>query len=196
MSDEIENRFSEVRYIARRNFFNFLGMTCRILSPAGALLFYIRLKAFKLKEDITIFSDETQTTSLLNIKARSIIDFSAAYDVVDTESGEKIGAFRRKGLKSILKDEWEILDLEDQVVGHMKEDSALMAILRRFLSNLIPQNFTFDVGGNVVGDLTGTWNPFVVKYDVNLSMDTQNLLDKRMALAGTVLLMAIEGKQG
>ena len=195
MSEGAEDRFGAVRYIARRNFFNFLGITCRILSPAGAMLFYIRLKAFKLKEDITIFSDETQTTSLLNIKARSIIDFSAAYDVVDTQSGEKVGAFRRKGWKSFLKDEWEILDLQDQVVGHMKEDSAMMAILRRFLSNLIPQNFTFEMGGNVVGDLTGTWNPFVVKYDVDLSKDSQSLLDKRMALAGTVLLMAIEGKQ-
>ncbi|MDP6958750.1 MAG: hypothetical protein QF645_08050 [Planctomycetota bacterium] len=172
-----------------------MGITCRILSPAGAMMFYIRLKAFKLKEDITIFSDETQATPLLNIKARSIIDFSAAYDVVDTQSGEKVGAFRRKGWKSFLKDEWEILDLQDQVVGHMKEDSAMMAILRRFLSNLIPQNFTFEMGGNVVGDLTGTWNPFVVKYDVDLSKNSQSLLDKRMALAGTVLLMAIEGKQ-
>ena len=196
MSDEMANRFSEVRYIARRNFFNFLGITCRVLSPAGDLLFYIRLKAFKLKEDITVFSDEAKTKSLLSIKARSIIDFSAAYDVVDTQSGEKLGAFRRKGLKSILKDEWEILDANDGVLGHMKEDSVMMALLRRFLSNLIPQNFTFEVGGNVVADLTGTWNPFVVKYDVDLSKNTENQLDSRMALAGTVLLMTIEGKQG
>ena len=195
MSDLPVARFSESRYTARRNFWNFLGITCRIFSPAGPMLYYIRLKAFKLKEDITVFADEAKTQPLLSIKARQIIDFSAAYDVVDVQSGQKLGAFRRKGWKSLLKDEWEILDNQDQPVGLMQEDSAMMATLRRFLSNLIPQNFTFSVGGHIVANLTGTWNPFVVKYDVNLELDTQNLLDKRMALCGVVLLMAIEGKQ-
>ena len=199
MSDEMANRFSEVRYIARRNFFNFLGITCRILSPSGALLFYIRLKAFKLKEDITIFSDETQTTSLLNIKARSIIDFSAAYDVVDTESGEKIGAFRRKGLKSILRDSWLILDVNDEEIGTLTESgSGGLALLRRlggFGTLIMPQTFSVEVHGQQVASFRQRRNPFIAKLDLDFSMDSQQLLDRRMGIAAAILIGAIEGRQ-
>ena len=40
--------------------------------------------------------------------------------------------YRRKGLKSLLKDEWTIMDPSDREIGLIKEDSALMATLRRF----------------------------------------------------------------
>ncbi|NIA15532.1 MAG: hypothetical protein GWP08_15830 [Nitrospiraceae bacterium] len=53
-------------------------------------------------------------TELLCIQARSILDFSAAYDVVDSTTGEKAGALKRKGLKSILRDAWIIMDADDR----------------------------------------------------------------------------------
>ena len=186
--------FGDSTYVARRNIFNFFGIKCRILSATGQPQFFIQLKAFKLKEDITVWGDEAMSQAVLSIKARQILDFGAAYDVVDSATSEKIGVLKRKGLKSILKDEWVIMDAADQELGHIKEDSALMALLRRFLSVLIPQNYTVDVNGTEVGTVRGTWNPFVVKYDVDLSQNTQ--LDPRLAMAGVVLLMTVEGKQG
>jgi hypothetical protein len=138
----------------------------------------------------------SKTTPLLNIKARQVIDFAAAYDVVDVNTGEKIGAYKRKGWKSIFKDEWLMLDADDEVIGSIKEDSALLAFLRRFLSNLIPQDYTVAVGGQVVGTFKGTWNPFIVKYAVQFNEGSESLLDPRLAVAGSVLLMTIEGKQG
>jgi len=181
-------------YVARRNFFNFLGITCRILDTAGSLLFYIKMKAFKLREDITIYRDAGRTQPLLTIKARQIIDFSACYDVLDVQSGQTVGSCRRKGLKSILKDEWELLDSDEALVGHAKEDSMLLALVRRFLSNLVPQTFLIEAMGEQVGKLKGTWNPFLVKYAVDFS-NNRGQLDPRLGLAITVLLLTIEGKQ-
>jgi len=181
-------------YVARRNFFNFMGITCRILDKTGGLLFFIKMKAFKLKEDITIFSDEARTNAVLNIKARQILDFSACYDVTDVATGASLGACRRKGMKSILKDEWEILDADDAVLGHAKEDSMLLALIRRFFSNLIPQTFIIDALGDQIGKLKGTWNPFIVSYDVDFSGNNSQI-DPRLLLGMTVLLMTIEGKQ-
>jgi hypothetical protein len=181
-------------YVARRNFFNFLGITCRILDKAGGLLFYIKMKAFKLKEDITIFRDESQSDPVLKIKARQIMDISATYDITDVATGEKIGACRRKGLKSILKDEWELLDADDALLGHAKEDSMLLALVRRFLSNLIPQTFLIDLMGDQIGKLKGTWNPFLVKFDADFAK-AEGKVDPRLLLGMTVLLLTIEGKQ-
>lgn len=183
-------------YTARRNFFNFLGIKCEIYTPEGQPFLFVHLKAFKLKEDITVYADPGQTQPLLSIKARQIIDFSAAYDVFDLGQQTKVGALRRKGLKSILRDEWEILDVHDQVVGLVQEDSMALAMLRRFLSSLIPQNYTVTLGGHQVGAVEGTWNPFIVKHTMNLSHDVHGQFDRRLALATSVLLMVIEGKQG
>jgi hypothetical protein len=181
-------------YVARRNFFNFMGITCRILDRAGGLLFFIKMKAFKLREDITIYSDESRSDAVINIKARQIVDFSACYDVTDVASGQKLGACRRKGFKSILKDEWELLDADDALLGHAKEDSMLLAMIRRFLSNLIPQTFIIDAMGETIGKLKGTWNPFLVKYYVDFS-GNKGKVDPRLLLGMTVLLLTIEGKQ-
>jgi hypothetical protein len=186
----------EPAYEARRNFFNFFGIRCRIATTGGQSLFFVKLKAFRLKEDITLCADEALTQPLLSIKARQIIDFSAAYDVVDLTTQARVGALRRRGLKSLLRDEWEILDPADQVIGVMQEDSQLMALLRRFLSSLIPQHYHITVHNQPAAVITGTWNPFIVKHKMDLSADRSGLLDQRLALAASVLLMTVEGKQG
>lgn len=188
--------FTQQSYVARRNFWNFLGIKCRILASSGDLLYYVKLKAFKLKEDITVYRDRGMTEPLLGIKARQIIDFAAAYDVVDLTTDEKVGAFKRKGWRSILRDEWQIMGANDEVIGRIIEDSQLLAFLRRFLSNLIPQNYTVEVDGQPVGEFRGTWNPFIVKYSVLWQPDSDQGLDPRMGVAAAVLLMTIEGKQG
>ncbi|MFW5875644.1 MAG: hypothetical protein ACOCXM_02790 [Myxococcota bacterium] len=184
------------QYVARRNFLNFLGIRCRILTPDGQPVMFVHLKAFKLKEDITVYADQAQTQPLLSIKARSVIDFSAAYDVVDTTTDEKVGALRRKGWSSLVRDEWEVLDAADEVVGVLQEDSLLLALVRRVLSGLVPQNYTLTMGGQKVADVQGSWNPFVVKHTMDLSPDARGQVDRRLAIATSVLLMVIEGKQG
>nr|WP_232373799.1 hypothetical protein [Leptospira chreensis] len=159
------------------------------------LLFFVKQKAFKLKEDITVYADETKTKELLKIKARSVIDFSAIYDVVDISTNQPMGALRRKGFKSILKDSWEILDTKDQVIGSIDEDSVFKAILRRFLTNLIPQTFFISLNNKQVGLLKQTFNPFVPQFNIDFSLDTANALDRKLGIAIVILLQIIEGRQ-
>ena len=131
-SELFENPYGYSNYMIRKQFFKLFGETFRIYTPTGALAFYANLKAFKLKEDIRVYSDESRTREILAIKARNIIDIAATYDVIDSMSGQKIGAFKRKGLKSIIKDEWLIFDAQDQQIGMIQEDSWKLALLRRY----------------------------------------------------------------
>jgi hypothetical protein len=178
----------------RKQFLKLFGGTFRIFDPAGNLAFFASMKAFKLKEDISVFADEAKTTELFRIKARSIIDFSAAYDVTDA-SGQKIGALKRRGLKSLLKDEWVIMDPMDNDIGVLREDSWLLATLRRFLTGLIPQSFHGEMGASEVFRFKQHFNPFVQKMNLDFTPDTANRLDRRMGIAAAVLLSAIEGRQ-
>ena len=74
-------------------------------------------------------------------------------------------------MKSILKDEWIIMDAEDQEKGLIKEDSALLAVVRRFLTNLIPQKYYGELQGEQVCAFKQNFNPFVMKIDLDFSMD-------------------------
>jgi hypothetical protein len=106
-----------------------------------------------------------------------------------------VGALRRKGLASILRDEWEVLDVGDNVVGKLFEDSMGLALVRRFLSNLIPQNYDITFGTNRVADLKQNFNPFSYQLNLDFSMDVNKLLDRRLGVAAGILLAAVEGRQ-
>ncbi|HNA90345.1 MAG TPA: hypothetical protein PK989_13605, partial [Anaerolineales bacterium] len=182
------------QYLLKRQVFALTGKF-RFFNPSGQLVMFSEQKMFKLREDIRVYADETKAQEVLMIKARQIIDFSAAFDVVDSVSGMKIGALRRKGLQSILRDEWEILDVNDAVIGTLVEDSMGMALLRRFLTNLVPQNYDLLVRGVRVADYKQNFNPFTYELNIDFTMDTSGQLDRRLGVAAGILLAAVEGRQ-
>lgn len=186
--------FSFDQYLLKRQVFALTGKF-RFYDPNGNLVLFSEQKMFKLREDIRVYSDESKTQEVLMIKARQIIDFSAAYDVVDSATDQKVGALRRKGLASILRDEWEILDVSDNPIAKLVEDSMGLALLRRFLSGLIPQNYDILLGTERVADLRQPFNPFAYQLNMIFSMDVNKRLDRRIGIAAGILLAAIEGRQ-
>lgn len=190
-----EIRYGHDTYTIRKKVLKLAGASFHIYNPSGEVEFFVNQKGFKLKEDIRVYTGEDKAKELILIQARNIVDFSATYDVFDCESGEKLGSLRRKGLKSVLKDEWLILDISDNEIGNIKEDSMALALVRRLLTNLVPQTFIGTINQTKVFEFKQQFNPFVQKIDLNFSMDTEKILDRRLAIASAVLLCAIEGRQ-
>jgi len=187
--------FQYKNYLLKRQVFALAG-TFRFYAPNGNLVMFSQQKMFKLREDIRVFSDETKSQEVLSIKARQIIDFSAAYDVVDTAMNQKVGTLRRKGWSSLLRDEWQVLDANDNQLGVLFEDSMGLALLRRFLlGSWLPQNYDIVFGEKRVADLKQRFNLFRYELDVDMSMDTEQQLDPRLGLAAGILLAAVEGRQ-
>lgn len=189
-------KFANMKYLVRKQVLSLVGAKFHIFDENEQVVMFSQMKAFKLKEDIRLYSDESMKQELITIQARSVIDFSATYDVVDALTGENLGSLRRKGMKSILKDEWVILNPSEEEIGLIQEDSVGMALLRRFLTNLVPQKFNVSLRGRKVSEFKQNFNPFVSKLNVDFTQDTNNELDRRLGLAAAILLVAIEGKQG
>lgn len=185
---------SGAEYTIRRKILKIFGAAFHIYGSEDNLIGYCRQKAFKLKEDIRVYTDETMSTELLAIAARSVIDFSAAYDVTDSLHQTSLGTLRRKGLQSILRDEWHVLDASGNPVGTIREDNMALALVRRFLSNLVPQVYHL-VDGNdeQIAELRTHFNPFIHRMTVNVADDCP--IDPLLVLAAGVLLMAVEGRQ-
>lgn len=191
--------FESARYVVRRKVFKLLGGAFHVWDENGQLAAFSEQKAFKLREDIRIYADESKTQEILSIRCRNIIDFSAVYDVADSASGQTIGSVMRKGMKSMLRDEWVFADPTGTPFATLIEDSMGLALLRRLLTNLVPQRYDVmapdAVTGAKIANMDQDFNPFVYKLNVEFSPSGGAILDKRLGIAAAILLAAVEGRQ-
>ena len=190
---ELNPAFLHGQYLFRRKVFTLLGRVFQIYDETGNLVFYSRQKPFKLREDFRVYSDETQSKELLIIKTPQILDISATYGVQDATTGEVVGAIKRMGLKSIVKDEWIFISRERQEIGKLTEASLAAALLSRFI-NLIPQQYVVLANGKQVAEIKQHFNPFVLKYTMTISEEVSPI-DRRLLIAAGILLAGVERRQ-
>ncbi len=112
-----------------------LSPQIKVTDANGETVCYVKQKMFKLKEAVNVFRDESQQVKLCEIKADRIIDFSANYHFFDT-SGESFGGLRRKGMRSIWKAHYELLDEDDQHLGTINEENAMAKVADSFFGEL------------------------------------------------------------
>lgn len=74
---------------------------------SGAVIYYARQKAFKLKEAVTVFADEEQTRPVFSMSADRVLDISARYTIT-RDGGAKAGVVQREGMKSIWRTSYTI----------------------------------------------------------------------------------------
>ncbi|MCX8025142.1 MAG: hypothetical protein N3A60_08060 [Thermanaerothrix sp.] len=191
----MEPIFGYTHYLLKRQVLALTG-TVRIYTPQNKMVLFSRQRMFRLKEDIRVYRDEGMTQEVLQIRARQVLDFSAAYDVVESTSGIKVGALRRRGWQSLARDEWQILNTSDQMVGIIQEDSLGRALLRRFLlGTLLPQHYVATLGATPVAEYRQRFHLFRYEMEIDFSADPARQFDRRLGLAAAILLAMIEGKQ-
>lgn len=190
------------QFTIRRKVLKLFGAAFHIYDAQNALVGYCKQKAFKLREDIRIYTDESMSKELIIIAARAIIDWSATYDVT-MPGGLVLGSLRRKGTASMfIRDEWMIFDATGTQVGTVTEKGGFMAFARRYIDyvNIIsPQSYTMArMDGSAVAEFRQHFNPFVYRLGVAVSPDLKvdEPLDEMMVLAAACLIAAVEGRQG
>ncbi len=106
------------------------------------LVLYVKQKLFKLKEDIKVCSDRTQTQQLYAIKADRIIDFSAAYRFTDAQN-QLLGSVKRRGLRSIWRAHYDILSPEgtETPLFTIREENPWIKVLDGLLCEVPIVNF-------------------------------------------------------
>ncbi len=75
----------------------------------GNTIAYVREKMFRLKEHVEVFSNETRSQLLLDIRANKWLDFNTTYTFT-TPKGYVLGRIARKGWASLWKAHYEIYD--------------------------------------------------------------------------------------
>jgi hypothetical protein len=99
-----------------------------------AEVMYVRQKLFKLREEINIFADASQSQRIYGIKADQVLDWSARYHFSDA-MGQNLGALKRHGAASLWKASYDLL-FGDQVEFQIREESALVRFLDAVLGEI------------------------------------------------------------
>ena len=103
-----------------------------VSDASGAQVFYIKQKLLKLRDAISVFSDDNQSRQVAAINADRIIDFGAKFNITN-QDGRLLGAVGRKGFRSLWRAHYEVWDHAGQPAGSIKEES----VLARMMDGLI-----------------------------------------------------------
>jgi uncharacterized protein YxjI len=178
--------FSHASYTVKRSFWSFFSREFRVYSPDGNLALFVKHPLFKMREEWSLYADEGATQPLVTVRTRQILALNFVYDVVDSRTGQQVGSIRNKGLKSILRDEWDLLGPGDQPVGLMQEDG--FALLRRFFPLLLGR-WHLEIGGATVASIAQRFRFFSKEFSLSIAPGS---IDPRFAMACVMLALMRE----
>ena len=169
----------------------------------GELVAFVKQKRMKIREQIDFYTDESQAVPLLRLRARKVFEFRGMTDVLLPDGGQVIGTLKKNFAKSLLRSSWSVLDPAGREVATARESSMFFAVLRR-IWDLVPFvgdvpyfiPFHFDIhgpDGRLLGTYVRRW-ALRDRYLMDLSGDPQQLLDRRLMLAFTVALDALQDR--
>ena len=162
-----------------------IGRVFRVFGPGRELVAYVKHPILKLREEFNIFADEAETIPLLKAKQRKLVQFNMCYDLFDGTSGELLLTVKRRLIRSIIRDQLELLGPGDNAIGSL--DEVGFALLRRWIKWL-PHHWKITVGDAVVARIDQRFTLMRKKVDLDFSANNGRL-DPRAAIAVVLLLM-------
>jgi hypothetical protein len=105
-----------------------------VRDATGSLRYYVKQKAFKLKEAVTVFADEAQRTPLYTIAADRVLDLSARYHIT-SGAGRALGVLQRRGMRSIWRAHYEI-QRDDRVAFVVTEENPWVKLIDGFVGEI------------------------------------------------------------
>ena len=174
-------------------------------NASGQTIAYVKQKMFKLKEAITVYSDESKSQVLFTIAANKWLDFSAAYSMTDA-SGNEIGKIARKGWRSMWKAEYDIVDQNNQPQYKVQEANAWVRVADSMIGE-IPVlgaftgylfNPTYNVtnkAGQIVVKLKKMPSFFGKEFELEKVADIDED-DKERVMLGLMMMILLERRRG
>ena len=165
----------------------FLGFVAAI---AAAILTAFRLTP---KRHVHIYADETKAEPLLDVLQDKKFELLTTTFTVIRPDGRVLAHVRKNQLSNIFRKKWSVADAEGRPLFIAREDSLILALLRRWAPVLIFRtNFIF-VATNEDGveQIRGEFNrkfTLADSYVLDLSRDRPPWIDRRIGVAVGVLL--------
>lgn len=173
-----------------------IGKRYYILDGSGRTVGFAKQKMFKLKEDIRVYSDESQSREVLRAKQEQIMDFNATLAVTDGATGELVGYVGRKGWASLMRDTWRIFGPDRAPLAEVREEGGALAILRRVIEalHIVPKTYYVESGGERLATIKQKFQLIGDTWRISIHDPTQ--VDTRLVLMSALLMDMIEQNRG
>lgn len=198
---EVDKLFVKQRFAMMLNHYDISLIGADGATPAEPIC-YVRQKRMKIREEINFFASGDESTPILRLKKRSVLEFHGATDVL-LPDGTVIGRLQKVFGLSVFRSTWKIKDAGDVEVATARERSLALSILRRLWGAIpyigeipffIPFHFDILIGDKVVGSYNRPFSGLTDRYVLDLSGDTARHIDRRVAMGLAIALDALQDR--
>ncbi len=166
----------------------------------GERVAFVQQKRFKLREEITAWTGESQDSVLFTLKAEKVFDVHGKF-IVTAGDGARVGYLKKAFGQSLLRSTWEIYAPDDRLLFKCTERNVPIALLRRFgeaipvvggFMEFLPFNFDFLAGDAKAGEFNRV---IALKDTYDLRLEGEGLnADRRLVLALGLALDALQAR--
>ena len=174
--------------------------------PAGTdeaePLLFVKQKKMKIREDIRFRLDPDAEEYLFMIKARTVFEFRGRHDVLDAQ-GSSLGLLEKVFGKSLLRSHWVVRAPDGTELLESHESSWIIALVRRAAQfgpdwvdvlEWLPFNFVLKRNGRQVGTYRRVLGKLRDRYVLELDQAGMDGVDRRLVVAFTVALDALQDR--
>jgi uncharacterized protein YxjI len=152
--------------------------------------FVVMILLFK-KRHVTIYRDKSKQDPLLKVLQNKKVEILTATFTLRDTNGD-LAIFRKNYLYDFFRKHWHCYAPDGSLICIAKEDSIILALMRRFLGTffgLLRTNFIIVHGKSdrVIGEFNRNFT-ILDRYVLDMGADRQHALDRRIAIALGVML--------
>jgi hypothetical protein len=110
--------------------FKLIALAPRIIvtDSTGMQVAFVHQNAWKMKEDIRIFTNEDKQQEIFRINADRVLDIRAKYYFTESASGKALGYVQPRALRSIWRATYQIFAADGTITHHIREDNPWVKI--------------------------------------------------------------------
>lgn len=174
---EVQPAAFEREYFTLRRSSGLFSHSCICFDEKGLSLAYVRSLPGVPRQGMAVFTDPTRSFQLLNIRRGP----ASRFEIEDSFHQ------RRAGYVQNVDGNWLMKSAHGAAVGGMMEQSHVLKFMRRCLGQWLPQTYTLESNGEVLGTVTQEfrWGRFWLNAD--LRADVHQVLDRRLVIAALLL---------
>ena len=166
---------------------------------------FVKQKMFKFKEHVEVFSDESRSQRLYEIRADKWLDFNTTYTITGSND-RHMGRLARRGWRSLWKASYELYDEKDQQDLLIQEKNAWVKVADSVMSGIpligIFTGYIFNPGytvkrpdGTLVATFTKQPSFFVRNFRLVQDAPFENSEELRIQL-GLMMMALLERRKG
>jgi len=158
----------------------------------GIATLFVVMISLSPKRHVTFYRDESKQDPVLQILQDKKWQILIATFTVTDMSGQVLARLRKNHLSNFIRKQWLCYAPDGSVLCVIKEDSMILALLRRFIGPLLGilrTNFIILAAPtkNVIGEFNRNYT-ILDRYVLDMTADPKRTLDRRIALAIGVML--------